>query len=154
MKRNQKLLGCVAACIFAASLAVIYFTSGKSGQANPYLGPYYYTDDDGASFFASTKQFLPPFDHNGKEAVGAVIFSNSNHQPFVGYLTKLTPEGQDALKSMDWKLMMTDLPRYSLVKRAGEKEWVPALSPHGRYISDKVVDPKTGQLAAAYEPSK
>src|SRR5688500_4271377 len=60
-------------------------SSGASGAA----GQLYYTTDDGATTFTAPANLIPPFDHQGKPAVRAVMFSSDGGKTkFVGYLER------------------------------------------------------------------
>ena len=50
----------------------------------------YYSDDDGASYFADDVDQIAPFDHNGKPAVRCYVFV-ANGTKWVGYLERYTP---------------------------------------------------------------
>jgi hypothetical protein len=58
----------------------------------------YFSDDDGASYFADSIDQIPPFDHNGKPAVIAYVFTCGSGSPFIGYLERFTPRGVKALQ--------------------------------------------------------
>jgi hypothetical protein len=51
----------------------------------------FYTVDDGANWFADDANKLPPFQHDGKEAVRAYVFE-CNGKQFVNHLERYTPE--------------------------------------------------------------
>jgi len=53
----------------------------------------FYSDDDGKTWFKDDYDKIAPFDHNGKPAVRAYVYSYSGGD-FVGYLEKYT----DAMK--------------------------------------------------------
>jgi len=54
----------------------------------------YFTDDDGKTFFAASSTNIPPFDHNGQQAVSAYVFQ-CDGQKFVGYMERFTPQFHD-----------------------------------------------------------
>ena len=86
----------------------------------------YYSDDDGATFFAETTQ-LPPFTRDGKEAVGAMVYRcDENGEPFVGYLYRYTPDGKARTQAM-LDRHRGGPPIGMEVKRPGAGEWVPAM---------------------------
>lgn len=73
--------------IMLASFIVIW--NRRSGiPAN--LTETYFSDDDGATYFADDINKLYPFDHNGKPAYRAYVYKCSSGTPFVGYLERLT----------------------------------------------------------------
>ena len=48
-----------------------------------------FSDDDGKSWFRDDQGHVPPYDHNGKQAVRCFLFE-SKGRTFVGYLQKFT----------------------------------------------------------------
>jgi len=59
----------------------------------------YFSDDDGKTWYADSIDHIPPYDHNGKEAVRAVIYSYADGKTdFCGYLMRFGP---DVRKSLD-----------------------------------------------------
>src|SRR5579862_9516141 len=57
----------------------------------------YYSDDDGVTWFSDSPSLIPPFDHNGKEAVRCFL-SKVDLKPSVAYLRKCSPEMADRIK--------------------------------------------------------
>ena len=142
-----------AAAILVLSVAVYRYQT--TGTTPPPLGPYYYSVDDGRSYFTSDALRFPPFTENGQEAVAAAVYTGLSHQPFVGFLYKYSAAGRALLApvKMDTPSIRAETARYCLVKRPGESEWVPATSRRGAEIIGKVLDPKTNQPATVYTPS-
>jgi hypothetical protein len=97
--REKKHLSLMAAVVFlllaGAGLAYQYWPEKKAN-----LSQAYFSDDDGQSWFADDTTKLAPFDHNGKTALMAEIFTYDNgSKKFCGYLEKYTPEAQAKLKT-------------------------------------------------------
>jgi hypothetical protein len=84
---------------------------------------YYFTVDDGKTYFAASSNNYPPFDYNGQTAVSAYVFE-CNGKRFVGYLERYTPEAHALMvagKGTD------ETRRFGReVKRPGDKTWVPS----------------------------
>jgi hypothetical protein len=59
----------------------------------------YYSDDDGQSYFKDSAYKFPPFDHDGKTAVQAMVFLDHGSK-IVGYLIRYTPEAHKKLTDM------------------------------------------------------
>jgi len=59
----------------------------------------YFTDDDGATYYADDIKIIPPYLHNGKTAVSAYVFKCKDGAPFVGYLEAFTPDSKKILES-------------------------------------------------------
>lgn len=61
----------------------------------------YFTDDDGASWFVDELSKVPPFQRNGKTAVGVQMFTcDGGKTLFVGWLKRFTPEGKRKREEM------------------------------------------------------
>jgi hypothetical protein len=59
----------------------------------------FYSDDDGQTWFRDSVFLVPPFDHNGKEAVIAEIYNYDNGgKEFCAYLAKYTPAAKARLE--------------------------------------------------------
>jgi hypothetical protein len=105
----------------------------------------YYTIDDGRTWFEDSSDKIVPFDKDGKEAVRAHLFRcGENGEKFVGYLEKLDPRIKaqlDEFKSnpankgriMPGQIEAEEGGR--LVKRPGDKNWMPDTSPNAARIT-------------------
>src|SRR5271163_2656883 len=84
----------IGVVVLAIGLIVAQVLAGKHRYPS---GPpdYYFSDDDGKTFFAASSDSVPPFDHNGQTAVRAYVFQCGS-QEFVGYLERFTPSYHDA----------------------------------------------------------
>lgn len=119
--------GATIAIIILAILVIVW----EILPARPPRAPTksFYTDDDGASYFPDDINRVPPFDHNGKDAVRCYVFSCPGKGKFVGYLEKYTKDmaskilaakassNMDALDQLD-----TDSGRE--VKKPGDAKWI------------------------------
>ena len=115
---------------------------------------FYFTNDDGQSFFTLRSPQIPPFDHEGREAVQAIVYEGSDGRPFVGCLFKYTTQGKEAMlrrKQGGWGSaaggavpMVT--PDDELYKRPGQEKWIPNSDPGATELMN-VLDPKTNQPA-------
>jgi hypothetical protein len=97
-KLNDKKVGAgvaVALLLLACIILTYYFLSHSSEHAN--VSTRYYSDDDGQTYFKDTLFKFPPFDHDGKTAVQAVLGESNGHD-FVAYLMRYTPEAQKQLQ--------------------------------------------------------
>jgi len=62
------------------------------------LSQAFFTDDDGASWYADSGYLLPPIDHNGKPAVFAQVFSYANGtKQFCAYMTRYSASAKKRL---------------------------------------------------------
>jgi hypothetical protein len=83
--------------IVVAAIALLYqFWPHKKAD----LSMAYYTDDDGATFFEDSSFKIAPFDHNGKTAYIAEVYTyDDGSKKFCAYLAKYTPEAKKRLEA-------------------------------------------------------
>jgi hypothetical protein len=63
------------------------------------LSQAYYSDDDGRTWFEDSVYRVPPFDHDGKTAVFAEVYTYDNgSKEFCAYLAKYTPAAKARLE--------------------------------------------------------
>lgn len=141
-KRKQNpLLIALILLIAAGAIALLVWELWPEPH-NPRPTRAYYTADDGKTLFADDAERLPPFDHDGKPAVRAMVYScDGGKTRFVGYLQKL-PE--DALQEANQKAVAAGrdpkdidddeiaLKSGWLAKKPPERDWVNSKD-HDRY---------------------
>jgi len=91
-KLGEKRLGIgVAVGLLIGATAILAFELWPRG---PHFNPYqsYYTDDDGKTFYKDSIYNFPPYDHDGKTAVWAMVYEDNNGHRFVGYCLRFKPE--------------------------------------------------------------
>lgn len=110
----------------------------------------FYTIDDGATLFVDDKNNLPPFDHNGHQAVMAFVFTadQGEHQ-WVQYLQKYSPQAKAQAEKLrtshDSSGINFQLLREGLyVKRPGAGSWVEVTDPKAIAIMNPVAPPSMG----------
>jgi hypothetical protein len=86
-----------AAVLICAAVAIVKETSRSE---IPKITKAFYSDDDGASYFLDEVNQLVPFDHNGKQAVGAAVFKSAEGTAFVGYLFRYTDKTRTRIKNL------------------------------------------------------
>jgi hypothetical protein len=60
----------------------------------------YFSDDDGKTWFLDSADRVPPFDHNGKPAFRAAIYSyDGGSKQFCGYLMRYNPDVQKKIEA-------------------------------------------------------
>jgi hypothetical protein len=95
--------------------------------APPTVG--YFTDDEGSTYFTAPVTSLPPFDHNGKQAVAAVVFKCKHGDPFVGYLQRFTDAGKKEFETPGPPGQAPDRSQVLVsAPHMGEKGWTPIFS--------------------------
>ena len=106
----------------------------------------FFSDDDGTTWFADDGKKLPPFEHNGKEAVIARVYQQSkDNKPFVAYLEKYSDEAKKKLTANHDKqpqkpgmVAAKETPMKTtgglLVKKPHQGEWVPEDDAAGKAV--------------------
>ena len=135
---NQKPLiaaGIVVAMIL--SLVVIFFSYLHAGRPSALSGvQFYYTTDNGKTWFAEASEKVPPFDHDGAQAVRCYVFKTASSGPFAGYLETYTQAVHDYLTGVVKSPIPLDATSGTLVRRPGDRIWALAVSPAGQKIKD------------------
>jgi hypothetical protein len=101
----------------------------------------YYTIDDGQNYFAAEFTKIPPFEHEGKQAVRAHVFTcDGGKTRFVGYLERFSPEAKKMVEEFARQtgsstMAMEDQSGIQ-VKRpgTGERGWVSMTHPTAQEI--------------------
>ncbi len=138
-KKKPAAMAAAGAMVAAAGIIIGYYLM-PAGQAT--LKGSYYSDDDGQSWFADAPFRVTPFDHNGKQAVGAAVFScDGGGKKYVGYLVRIRPDAQKAVAEAaataeQEKIDLQKMPIFGdpnlwQIKAPGEANWHPKLSPAG-----------------------
>jgi hypothetical protein len=127
----------LAAVLLIYAIGMLTYQLKPEKRPNPFGA--FYTDDDGKSYFTDTIYKFPPFDHDGKTAVMAYVYS-SDHGNFVGILQRYTPDAKKKLEDAYAKvqagqlnvstvnsLLSSNPIRYggTEVKLVGSDHWVP-----------------------------
>jgi hypothetical protein len=97
----------------------------RAGRHRYPAGPpdYYFTADDGKSFFAASSDNVPPFDYNGQQAVTAYVFHCGN-QKFVGYMERFSPKYHDFVVAHG---ITPEAERFGReLKKPGDAKWLPS----------------------------
>ena len=91
--------GVTIGAIVAAGVFIV--SSMKEGATPRYGSVAYYSDDDGASYFEESNKLIPPFDHHGKPAYKAYVFTCSKDKTkWVGYLEGYLPEARTKMQEL------------------------------------------------------
>ena len=86
----------VAVVIFLVAGTVAFFSLRPTPKV--IIDNAYYTDDEGKSYFTDTIYRVPPFDHDGKTAVRAMVFTYDNgNKEYVAYEMRYTDEWKKKL---------------------------------------------------------
>ena len=125
-------VGC-AILVIAMIVNIIVFKrvfKQKESVLPPVPEKFYYSDDDGESWFMDDAKNVPPYDHNGKPAVQAALVRCKNGKVMVNFLKQYTPAGVDYINDQishgadpvvsQYQADFT----YAEYKKPGDKEWV------------------------------
>ena len=151
INQNPGKAAAIVAGIALLSLIVIFYQlSGRTKIALPPALPdqAFYTDDDGKTFYADDAKNLPPYQHNGKTAYRAAVYSDNNGHQWIGLLESLDPAQK---KQADGLIKDGMPPRYAfpektaLVKKPGEARWInPATATGAELEKARLVTPPEG----------
>lgn len=160
LNKNPAITTGVTAGIVVIAIGIIIWQLwGGSGPSYTGSGvaKQYFSDDDGATYFADDSTKIPPFDHNGKQAVRALVFQCGSGQPFVGMLQRYTKEAKAKLEKAQsgkgaGEMVMEDIEITGLeVKKpkTGETGWVKQTDPKAGAVNRVTCpDGKVDQLRA------
>ena len=97
---NPRITTGVTIALITIVLGYTLFSStrgGPGGAPPPVANRAFYSADDGATWFADDATRIPPFDHNGKQAVRARVY-RCDGKTFVNHLERYTPEARKRLE--------------------------------------------------------
>jgi hypothetical protein len=96
---DDKKMG-VAVAIALLAIAALALAFQFWPQRKPNLAMAYYSDDDGQSWFKDSAFRVAPFDHDGKTAVMAEVYTYDNGgKQFCAYLAKYTDDFKKRLEN-------------------------------------------------------
>ena len=154
ISQNAVLVMLAAAMLLASFTIYAKFYRRSSA---PETSQYYYSTNNGLSFFRSDSIHIPPFRWHGKVAYQAGVFVNQQGSPFVAYVLRYTPTGQGILaglpkiagRTVDNSQMRLDAAKYCRVRPPGTKTWFQWNSPAGQRIVNPL-DSAADKPAARY----
>lgn len=86
----------VAIIMTGAALAYLFMPHGPRQAKLP--GKSYYSDDDGKTWYIDSATNIPPYDHNGKQAVRAYLYKCADGKPFVQRLEQFDDAAKEAIE--------------------------------------------------------
>jgi hypothetical protein len=97
-KKSAALFGAIGLIIVAVAILFWNFAPAKKYAQNS----LYFSDDGGKTWYVDANTNIPPYQHNGKEAVGAALYRTENSStPFCGYLYRFPAAVKAQLEGMD-----------------------------------------------------
>lgn len=121
------VLSAAAAAVGVVFIARSLFGSGSFAQVPHAVDRAFYSDDDGKTWFADDIRRTPPFDHNGKAAVRAMVF-RCGDVTFVNYLERITPFGRGQKNipvETDARPMVGRPAMFEVKKPGADSAWTP-----------------------------
>jgi hypothetical protein len=144
-ERPRATIGVLVAIIAVA--IVMAFASAKKEHHNVDVpSGAWFTTDDGKTLFTEHAGKLPPFDHDGKPAYRAYVYTCDGGQTrFVAFLERYTPDARRTLEEQRQSKMPPELgvidrlmTQGREVKRPGEATWVNSADPKAKSIRKPV----------------
>jgi hypothetical protein len=108
LNASKTVVGIAAGVLIAACLGFIYWY-WSAGRIHVDPTQTYYSDDDGHTYYKDSVYKFPPYDHDGKTAVEAVVAESNGHD-FIAYLMRFTPEARKQLQQKYDDAVKNNLP--------------------------------------------
>lgn len=89
--------GATIGIILIALIFIIVQVSGQKHVKIPTKS--YFTVDDGASYYTDDISLIPPYDHDGKQAVRADVYQCPSGGKFVAYLERYTADTKKVIEA-------------------------------------------------------
>jgi hypothetical protein len=147
IEQKPALMASFAGAALLIVVIVIYHqTVGKPHQNARLLNSAFYSDDDGTTWFIDDASKLPPFDHNGKTAVRAVVYRYGDDKRFVAYLEEFS-DAQLGRVQAAIAAHPEETPHWlktqMQVKKPGDAKWVLPLAenPQGAIAYGRIITP-------------
>ena len=130
----------------------------SSGGPDYSVSRMYYSNDDGATYFADDADRIYPFDHEGKSAYRAYVYRCGDDAPFVAYLARYNEQTKAKLDQLIAKNDPADAGEIAQlrssgieIKKPGEGEWVGVDTPAAAKVNG-VPDCPAGKTVASVIP--
>jgi hypothetical protein len=144
LEKNKTAFTIGAAAITVLAIGYLFYSglsSGAPGDGVP--SKYYFSTDDGATFFADDMKKVPPFQSNGKEAVRAYVYTcDGGKTKYVAYLERFSAAAKTQMEKMiaEGKVTPIELAPVSFagsqIKLPKAPNWIPQSNPNSTQIMD------------------
>ena len=143
LNQNPGITTGVTAGIIVVALGLIIWQASGGSSTPTFNNKQYFSDDDGATTFVDEATKIPPFDHNGKQAVRAYVYTcDGGKTKFTAYLERYTEPAKKKLEAAKNNPndigMMEEISMNGIeVKKPGASEkWVKQSTPAGSKVMD------------------
>src|ERR1700683_3680664 len=100
INKNKTWTTVLALSMIALAVALLAFELRPPRQFSQKEA--YFSDDDGSSWYLDDINNIPPYTHNGKDGVRAVIYSyDGGSKEFCGYLMRFCPAVKKEIDSVE-----------------------------------------------------
>jgi len=139
-KNGRPLMAASAVVLIVAALfSAAQLRSGGRPPLPVIADRAFFTSDDGATQFVDSIDRIPPFDHEGRPAVKAYMFScDTGKHLWVQYLEKMTDAGAKQMaqfRSSPPGAAASPGNDCWLVKKPGDDSWTPRANPASQAIT-------------------
>jgi hypothetical protein len=135
LNKNPRVTLAIASVVIVLVCLLSLMRASHIGRTTIATPAAFYTDDDGQTLFSGAPGLVTPFDHNGKSAVKAVVYTvdRGRHQ-WVQFLQKFTDESAKHLNAIAANGGRMPTPEQIaagpamptlLVKKPGDGDWIP-----------------------------
>jgi hypothetical protein len=148
LRRKPRTGYIVATALTLLAVAAMTFSLARPSGPRPPSGMAFYSDDDGATWFADAAEKPSPFDHAGKPAYRVYVWKCSHGKTFVSHMERLAPEAKkrlDELKthpraaqsgpSVETQVAMLSRDLEVKDPGTGDTGWVKPATPEGEKIT-------------------
>ena len=134
LNQNPAITTGVTAAVIVVALIIIGWQLLGGGNRPRIPTQAYYTVDDGETCFAADINLIPPFEHNGKEAVRVYLYTcGSRKEAFPVYLERYTPQAKAELERLNADPENADIGRIEELRMNGVQV-KKARDPDGRWV--------------------
>lgn len=145
LAEKPRITTAITVAVILVVLGYIVYTNmrgGVGGGPGPVPNQSFFTVDDGKTWFAADANNIPPFEHNGRQAVLARVY-RCDGKTFVNHMERFTPQAKKRLEEALARsaggadVFLADMGGIE-VKAPGSGEWISASHPSAA----KVIAPK------------
>ena len=145
LNQKRRLAAAIAiACVCAGIVFLIWQIKRDAPPSIQQSSKAFFTDDQ-VNTFVDDASRIPPFEHNGKEALRAYVFScDGGKTSFIAYVERFPKDSKARLEAMqknpaaaaDAMGMRMRSTIASEIKKPGDAKWVVKDSPEGAKVLD------------------